>query len=81
VELLKVIHPRNGKTVVNHVRLCRTSTSHRQHYYYCYCCNGVQQWRPRTTTATNNNHDSHNYDGHKPWWPTWWNLSNEVKWA
>jgi len=22
-----------------------------------------------------------NNDGHKPWWPTSWNLPNDVKWA
>jgi len=42
--------------------------------------------RSSTMTATHNDHDGHNHDGHEPWWPrtmitkdiTWWNLSNDV---
>jgi len=39
------------------------------------------KYRGSTMTATNNVHNGHNYDSHKLWWPTWWNLSNDVKWA
>ena len=40
-------------------------------------------WWPQTMTmmATNYDHDGHKLCSHKPWQPTWWNLSNDVKWA
>ena len=34
-----------------------------------YWQKAVQQWRPQTMMATNNDHDGHVHDGHKPWWP------------
>ena len=64
-----------SQTVYNITALRLQKTGHLWHFQ-----------RGSTMTATNNdhvghNHVGHNHDGHKPWRPTWWNLSNDVKCA